>query len=259
MEDSGQKKKRAYSVSSLTSPSSSGRNNNGETGTSLSVAISSTDVAKHTAKRQATDPNGDQKQHASQNSQERSVSSPTVKSNGPVTLRLLVATKHAGSLIGRGGCMVAEIRDGAGVRATVSENIAGAPDRIFTAVGGPSQLANAFGRVARVLAGAEVDEGSGPKTDPETRQLTFRLLMPNEMMGSVIGKQAAKIKEIQKTTGARLSAMEGLLPDSTERKLSVIGIAESLEGAIKEVCILLFVRRHKLNRPSDRTNNARVP
>jgi hypothetical protein len=35
-------------------------------------------------------------------------------------------------------------------------------------------------------------------------------------MGSVIGKQGAKIKEIQDASGARLNASEGMLPGSTE-------------------------------------------
>lgn len=35
-------------------------------------------------------------------------------------------------------------------------------------------------------------------------------------MGSVIGKQGSKIKEIQDASGARLNASEGMLPGSTE-------------------------------------------
>jgi heterogeneous nuclear rnp K-like protein len=40
-------------------------------------------------------------------------------------------------------------------------------------------------------------------------------------MGSVIGKAGAKIKEIQEASGARLNASEGMLPGSTEVRLSV--------------------------------------
>lgn len=35
-------------------------------------------------------------------------------------------------------------------------------------------------------------------------------------MGSIIGKQGTKIKEIQDASGARLNASEGMLPGSTE-------------------------------------------
>lgn len=41
-------------------------------------------------------------------------------------------------------------------------------------------------------------------------------MIPNSRMGSVIGKQGSKIKEIQDASGARLNASEGMLPGSTE-------------------------------------------
>ena len=41
-------------------------------------------------------------------------------------------------------------------------------------------------------------------------------MIPNSRMGSIIGKQGAKIKEIQDASGARLNASEGMLPGSTE-------------------------------------------
>lgn len=53
-----------------------------------------------------------------------------------------------------------------------------------------------------------------------TRVLTHgpkrRLIIPNSRMGSVIGKQGSKIKEIQEASGARLQASEAMLPGSTE-------------------------------------------
>lgn len=50
-------------------------------------------------------------------------------------------------------------------------------------------------------------------------------------MGSVIGKGGAKIKEIQEASGARLNASEGMLPGSTERILSVTGVADAIHIA----------------------------
>jgi len=41
-------------------------------------------------------------------------------------------------------------------------------------------------------------------------------------MGSVIGKQGTKIKEIQDASGARLNASEGMLPGSTEVYITLI-------------------------------------
>ena len=47
-------------------------------------------------------------------------------------------------------------------------------------------------------------------------------MIPNSRMGSVIGKQGSKIKEIQDASGARLNASEGMLPGSTEVRQHVV-------------------------------------
>jgi hypothetical protein len=49
-------------------------------------------------------------------------------------------------------------------------------------------------------------------------------------MGSVIGKQGSKIKEIQDASGARLNASEGMLPGSTEVNFKVILILQTQLG-----------------------------
>lgn len=46
--------------------------------------------------------------------------------------------------------------------------------------------------------------------------MTIRFIVPHARMGSVIGKQGSKIKEIQEASGARLTAGEAMLPGSTE-------------------------------------------
>ena len=51
---------------------------------------------------------------------------------------------------------------------------------------------------------------------PGSRAVTIKFMIPNSRMGSVIGKQGSKIKEIQDASGARLNASEGMLPGSTE-------------------------------------------
>jgi len=51
-------------------------------------------------------------------------------------------------------------------------------------------------------------------------------------MGSVIGKSGSKIKEIQEASGARLQASETMLPGSTERVLSVSGVADAIHIAV---------------------------
>lgn len=51
-------------------------------------------------------------------------------------------------------------------------------------------------------------------------------------MGSVIGKGGSKIKEMQEASGARIRAEEQMLPNSNERALVVIGVADAVHIAV---------------------------
>lgn len=70
----------------------------------------------------------------------------------------------------------------------------------------------AFGLIVRRIN----DEPFDSPSVPGSRAVTIKFMIPNSRMGSVIGKQGSKIKEIQDASGARLNASEGMLPGSTE-------------------------------------------
>lgn len=59
----------------------------------------------------------------------------------------------------------------------------------------------------------------------------LRLLIPHVLIGSIIGKGGARIKEIQEASGARLNASDSCLPLSTERSLVVMGVADAVHIA----------------------------
>lgn len=54
-------------------------------------------------------------------------------------------------------------------------------------------------------------------------------------MGSVIGRNGLKIKAIQDSSGARMTASKDMLPQSTERIVEVQGSSESIGRAIEEI------------------------
>lgn len=62
---------------------------------------------------------------------------------------------------------------------------------------------------------------------PGSRAVTIKFMIPNSRMGSVIGKQGSKIKEIQDASGARLNASEGMLPGSTEVGLPLFPLSST--------------------------------
>ncbi|KAF8559678.1 cytoplasmic protein [Imleria badia] len=146
-----------------------------------------------------------------------------------IHMRCLIVTQDASIIIGKGGSHVNEIRDKSGARVMVSESIPGNPERILN-VSGPLDAvskASAFGLIVRRIN----DEPFDVPSVPGSRAVTIKFMIPNSRMGSVIGKQGSKIKEIQDASGARLNASEGMLPGSTERVLSVAGVADAIHIA----------------------------
>ena len=152
-----------------------------------------------------------------------------------IHMRCLIVTQDASIIIGKGGAHVNEIREKSGARVMVSESIPGNPERILN-VSGPLDAVSkvclffipqtpipfnvlpsyptrkAFGLIVRRIN----DEPFDVPSVPGSRAVTIKFMIPNSRMGSVIGKQGSKIKEIQDASGARLNASEGMLPGSTE-------------------------------------------
>lgn len=65
--------------------------------------------------------------------------------------------------------------------------------------------------------------------------VTLRLLISHNLMGTVIGRQGAKIKHIQDISGVRMTASKALLPQSTERVVEVRGTVSAIQQAVAEI------------------------
>ncbi|CDS10293.1 hypothetical protein LRAMOSA02969 [Lichtheimia ramosa] len=166
-----------------------------------------------------------------------------------LTLRALVSTKEAGVIIGKGGKNVGDLRDSTGVKAGVSKVVPGVHDRVLTVTGSLDNVAKAYAFITRTL----IDNPLGPATPPttpgtaasqddisNTTTTTLRLLISHNLMGTVIGRQGAKIKHIQDTSGVRMTASKVLLPQSTERVVEIKGTVDAIQTAIREIgqCLL---------------------
>jgi len=85
----------------------------------------------------------------------------------------------------------------------------------------------AFGLIIRTLNQEPLEQAS----TPQSKTYPLRLLIPHILIGSIIGKQGVRIREIQEASGARLNASESCLPLSTERSLVVLGVADAVHIA----------------------------
>ncbi|KAJ7286069.1 hypothetical protein C8J57DRAFT_1118684 [Mycena rebaudengoi] len=177
-----------------------------------------------------------------------------------IHMRCLIVTQDASIIIGKGGTHVNEIREKSGARVMVSESIPGNPERILNVSGPLDAVSKAFGLIVRRIN----DEPFDVPSVPGSRAVTIKFMIPNSRMGSVIGKQGSKIKEIQDASGARLNASEGMLPGSTERVLSVAGVADAIHIATYYIGNILIEAQERMPsstnssyRPS--TNSRRPP
>ncbi|KAH9928545.1 uncharacterized protein BXZ73DRAFT_90593 [Epithele typhae] len=137
-----------------------------------------------------------------------------------IHMRCLIVTQDASIIIGKAGTHVNEIREKSGARVMVSESIPGNPERILNVSGPLDAVSKAFGLIVRRIN----DEPFDKPSVPGSRAVTIKFMIPNSRMGP-------KIKEIQDASGARLNASEGMLPGSTERLLSVSGVADAIHIA----------------------------
>lgn len=65
--------------------------------------------------------------------------------------------------------------------------------------------------------------------------IAVRLLISHNQMGTIIGRQGVKIKQIQDVSGARMVAQKEMLPQSTERIVEVQGDSSAIRLAIWEI------------------------
>lgn len=75
------------------------------------------------------------------------------------------------------------------------------------------------------------NENLNEPSSSTSKTYPLRLLIPHILIGSIIGKGGARIREIQEASGARLNASDSCLPLSSERSLVVMGVADAVHIA----------------------------
>jgi len=147
-----------------------------------------------------------------------------------IIMRSLISTKNVGAIIGRAGANVKSFREETQTRITISEESPGSNERILTVSGSVAGVAKAFALITvKIHESAEVLPGQPPPKP------MAKILISNGQVGCIIGKAGSKIKEIQETTRSRVVISEEILPNSTERCVTISGTPESIQGSIELV------------------------
>ncbi|XP_048859716.1 poly(rC)-binding protein 3-like isoform X2 [Brienomyrus brachyistius] len=157
--------------------------------------------------------------------------------NVMLTIRLLMHGKEVGSIIGKKGESVKKMREESGARINISEG--SCPERIVTITGPTDAIFKAFSMIA-VKFEEEINASMTNSTVTSKPPVTLRLVVPASQCGSLIGKGGSKIKEIRETTGAQVQVAGDMLPNSTERAVTISGSPEAIIQCVKQICVVML-------------------
>merc|ERR550539_405506 len=227
-----------------------------------------------------------------------------------LSMKLIVPASQCGSLIGKGGSKIKEIREITGANVQVaSDTLPGCTERCVTVSGNQESITQciyhiccvmlespakgstvqyqpgrggarhetpgrAGGGAAHALAGLLGLGGGGAgalaamaqlahsqihdrreagRTDRETDrpESSYQMSVPNELIGSVIGKGGSKIAEIRQMSGAMIRISKSEDPNtspSTERQIVITGAGDSVALAKSLINMSLDLHKASLER-----------
>uniref|UniRef100_A0A3Q3NI92 Poly(rC) binding protein 2 n=2 Tax=Percomorphaceae TaxID=1489872 RepID=A0A3Q3NI92_9TELE len=151
--------------------------------------------------------------------------------NVTLTIRLLMHGKVSK------GESVKKMREESGARINISEG--NCPERIITLAGPTTSIFKAFSMIIEKLE-EDISTSMTNSTATSKPPVTMRLVVPASQCGSLIGKGGCKIKEIRESAGAQVQVAGDMLPNSTERAITVAGTPQSIIECVKQICVVML-------------------
>merc|ERR1711936_941732 len=161
--------------------------------------------------------------------------SPTDSPNVTWGVLLEREREEVGSIIGKKGDIVKRFREESGAKINISDG--SCPERIVTVTGNTESIFKAFTLICNKFE-EDLSNLISPGTVPRP-PIPFRLVVPASQCGSLIGKGGSKIKEIREITGASIQVASEMLPNSTERAVTISGGSEAVIQCIYHICVIM--------------------
>uniref|UniRef100_A0A673A3G1 Poly(rC) binding protein 3 n=1 Tax=Sphaeramia orbicularis TaxID=375764 RepID=A0A673A3G1_9TELE len=160
-----------------------------------------------------------------------------VQSEGGLNVTLTIRLLMHGKVRHEKGETVKKMREDSGARINISEG--NCPERIVTITGPTDAIFKAFAMIAYKF---EEDIINSMSNSPATSKppVTLRLVVPASQCGSLIGKGGSKIKEMRESTGAQVQVAGDMLPNSTERAVTISGAPEAIIQCVKQICVVML-------------------
>ncbi|NXJ13526.1 PCBP3 protein, partial [Odontophorus gujanensis] len=157
--------------------------------------------------------------------------------NVTLTIRLLMHGKAASSCLPGCGCFRTAFSFQSGARINISEG--NCPERIVTITGPTDAIFKAFAMIAYKFE-EDITNSMSNSTATSKPPVTLRLVVPASQCGSLIGKGGSKIKEIRESTGAQVQVAGDMLPNSTERAVTISGTPDAIIQCVKQICVVML-------------------
>ncbi|XP_050535774.1 heterogeneous nuclear ribonucleoprotein K isoform X4 [Daktulosphaira vitifoliae] len=163
-----------------------------------------------------------------------------------IELRVLIPSKVAGSIIGKGGFNISRLRTD--YNATVTVPDCPGPERILTIISSNENVLKVLGEVmcnledggSRFKRGGPGGGGGGQgNNDQGETDVDVRMLVHQSQAGCIIGKGGLKVKELREKTGSRIKIYTSCCPMSTDRVVQITGKPNTCSDCVREVLDLL--------------------
>lgn len=162
--------------------------------------------------------------------------------------RYLCPVKKIGSVIGRGGEIVKQLRMDTRSKIRIGEAIPGCDERVIT-IYSPSDETNAFGDGEKVLSPAQdalfrihdrvvADDAQSEDSSEGEQQVTAKLLVPSDQIGCILGRGGQIVQNIRSETGAQIRIIK-----DRNMPLCALNSDELIQVSGKEsmlLCVLCF-------------------
>jgi len=153
-----------------------------------------------------------------------------------VTIRLLFKGNQVGTIIGRKGSKITQIREESACEIKVKGNDQDI-ERTVSVHGSPSGVTRALLKIAEFVE-ADLNDGLTGRTTKIP--VTLYMIVPTSQCGSIIGKSGYRIREIREKTGCNVKIANDLLPNSTEKLITLYGEPRVIEGCVDAICQVMI-------------------
>lgn len=156
---------------------------------------------------------------------------------GPCVLKFLTPEVLCSAVIGKGGTVIAKMREATQAKIAFSEHgefYPGTDCRVLTASANSEDSLN---ELARLLIGkvSECAQAGGSEGLGTPDELKLRTVMPRAAVGGIIGKGGAAIKRLQDMSGARVHIDDAHGPGpGAEQIVTITGSQRALEDVMQE-------------------------